>query len=219
MSTKKKPRGRQAPTPPAPKKFPILWILGGLVGVALVGAIAVSLSGETSPSGAVVEIGSPTISGDLLAPYQRGTTDPTIGSVIPTASGTDFDEEPVVIAPGNGAAGIVFLAHWCSHCQAEVPRIQQLLDGGADLPAPLYSVATSISSTRGNYPPWSWLNREGWTTPVLVDDAAGSVMRAFGGTEFPYWVFVDDEGTVVARASGEIGTDVLTQFLQLAADG
>ncbi len=218
MSTKKKPRGREAPPPPPPKKLPILWILGGLVGVALIGAIAVSLSGETSPSGALVEIGSPTVSGELLAPYQRGTTDPTIGSVIPTASGTNFDDEPVAIAPGNGAAGIVFLAHWCSHCQAEVPRIQQLLDEGADLAAPLYSVATSINSTRNNYPPWSWLDREGWTTPVIVDDAAGSVMRAFGGTEFPYWVFVDDEGTVVARASGEIGTDVLSQFLQLAAD-
>ncbi|MDH3731187.1 MAG: TlpA family protein disulfide reductase [Acidimicrobiia bacterium] len=217
MSTKAKKRPNQPAPPPPPKKIPILWILGGLVGVALVGAIAVSLSGETSTSGAVIEIGSPTTSGDSLAPYVRGTSDPTIGSVIPTATGTDFDEAPVVIDPGDGAAGIVFLAHWCGHCQAEVPVVQDWLDGGAVPAARLLSVATSIDETRPNYPPWSWLDREGWTTPVLVDDAAGSVMRAFGGTEFPFWVFVNDAGEVVARVSGEIGAEALAGFLELAA--
>jgi hypothetical protein len=74
-----------------------------------------------------------------------------------------------------------------------------------------------MDETRGNYPPWSWLDREGWTSPVLVDDAFGSVMGAFGGRGFPYWVFFDGDGNVVARAEGELGVDTVSQLLELAA--
>ena len=65
----------------------------------------------------------------------------------------------------------------------------------------LVSVATSIDPTRPNYPPDAWLQREGWTAPVIAD-TTNAVAEAYGLTAFPYWVFVGPDGKVVARAIG-----------------
>ena len=43
----------------------------------------------------------------------------------------------------------------------------------------LYSVATGINAERPNYPPEAWLEREGWTLPVLVD-TKNEVAQAYG---------------------------------------
>jgi hypothetical protein len=48
---------------------------------------------------------------------------------------------------------------------------------------------------------------------VIVDDAAGSVHSAYGAGPFPYWVFVNADGTVAFRAAGELGVEQLKQFL------
>lgn len=218
MATKSK-RRPVVPAPTPAKKLPIWWIIGGLVGLALVAAIAVSISGEKTAASAAVEIGTPTVSGESLPPYSQEGADAAMGMVIPAVVGTDFDGEEVVIGPDIGPAGIAFLAHWCSHCRDEVPAVQAWLDGGAVPAAPIYSVATSIDKGRPNYPPWSWLRREGWSSPVLVDDAAQSVMQAFGGTGFPFWVFINERGEVVGRVAGDIGAAGVEAALQLAASG
>ena len=67
----------------------------------------------------------------------------------------------------------------------------------------LLSVATSIDPARPNYPPDSWLQREGWTVPVIADPT-NSVANAYGLSAFPYWVFIGADGTVKARAVGEL---------------
>jgi hypothetical protein len=38
---------------------------------------------------------------------------------------------------------------------------------------------------------------------VLADDAQFSAFRAFGGANFPYYVFLDSDGRVALRLSGE----------------
>ena len=48
-----------------------------------------------------------------------------------------------------------------------------------------------------------WLAREGWTAPVITDPD-GSVASAYGLTAFPFFVFVNADGTVAARATGEL---------------
>lgn len=217
MSTKSRARSRPTPPPPPAKKFPIIPIVGGLIAAALIAAIAISVADSESKAASRVEIGSPELSGEALPPFASSAADPAVGTVIPAVTGTDFDGNVVTIGPGEGPAAIVFLAHWCPHCQREVPAVQAWLDGGGEPAVPLVSVATSISAARDNYPPWSWLDREGWTSPVLVDDEDGTVMLGFGGTGFPYWVFINADGEVVARASGEIGVDNMRQLMELAA--
>ena len=50
--------------------------------------------------------------------------------------------------------------------------------------------------------------RENWTSPNIRDDADSSVFTAFGGRSFPYWVFLNGDGTVAFRRSGQ--TDIAT---------
>jgi hypothetical protein len=72
----------------------------------------------------------------------------------------------------------------------------------------LISISTAIDPGRPNFPPEDWLAREGWTPPVITD-ATGAVADAYGLAAFPYWVFVHGDGTVAARAAGELTLDAL----------
>jgi thiol-disulfide isomerase/thioredoxin len=203
---KKRPStSSKRPTAPA-KKLPIWWIVGGVVAVALIAAMVLSFGGfEEEPE----EFGTPTVSGAELAEF-TGAEDPAIGTTSPAVTGADFDGNTVEITPGQSAQAIMFLAHWCSHCQAEVPRVQEWIDGGG-LPenVEIISVSTSASRNQPNYPASAWLDGEGWTTPVIVDNEAGDVHAAFGNGPFPFWVFVDAEGRVLGRTAGEMPIEQL----------
>ncbi|MBT8208334.1 MAG: TlpA family protein disulfide reductase, partial [Acidimicrobiia bacterium] len=118
----------------------------------------------------------------------------------------------VVIDGAGQPTAVVFLAHWCPHCQAEVVEVQEWIDqgGGVDGVA-IVSVATATEPVRDNYPPSEWLSD--WTPPVLLDDADGSVMAAFGGNAFPFWAFVDADGRVVSRQAGSLDIPVLVELM------
>lgn len=180
----------------------IVGIVGGLVVLALVLAVVL---GNTEIG---AEYGSPDIEGASLnvMPPNQTVDESANGSPIPDVTGENFAGDEVVIDRADGSAkAIVFLAHWCPHCQAEVPRVQAWLDGGGGVDGvEMYAVATSMNSAQGNYPPSEWLEREGWTAPVIRDDQDNSVLRAYGAGGFPYWVFVNADGTVALRTSGEL---------------
>ena len=88
---------------------------------------------------------------------------------------------------------VIFAAHWCPHCQREIPIIQDWVDGGG-LPddVDIVTVSTGIEPTAPNYPPEAWFEREGWTAPVIVDET-GSVAQAYGLASYPYFVILDGE--------------------------
>ncbi len=121
---------------------------------------------------------------------------------------------------------IAFLAHWCPHCQAEVPRLVDVADADGTVDGvALAAVATASSPERPNYPPGPWLADEGWPGPVMVDseveaaDRLPTAAAAYGESGFPFLVAVDADGTVVARASGEKDEDSLRDFFALAGTG
>lgn len=155
-----------------------------------------------------------------LPAYDATAADPAVGMTIPTVTGTDFDGNQVTIGPDGGAKVIVFVAHWCPHCQREVPLLKAHLD---DHPMPddvsLLTVSTSVKPGASNYPPQAWLAREGWSAPVLADDEAGSVAQQFGLTSFPYFVVVGADGKVVQRSSGEASTEQFDAAVAAAQRG
>lgn len=183
------------------KKFPLVPVLFSVVAVALIAVVVLTFE----DGGGGSEIGSPSITGVALPRLTDGAPDSAIGLPAPEVEGADFGGDTVTIRDDGRAKVIVFLAHWCPHCQREVPIVQDWLDA-TTLPANVdfYSVATSINRTRDNYPPSAWLDREGWTPPVLVDDATSAVSNAFGLNAFPFWVFTAADGTVLARTTGGI---------------
>jgi hypothetical protein len=100
---------------------------------------------------------------------------------------------------------IVILAHWCPHCQAEVPLLVDYLESsGMPDGVRLVAISTSINRAQPNYPPSAWLEREGWTPTTLVDDSANRALAALGMRNFPGFVFVGADGRVVGRLTGEI---------------
>jgi thiol-disulfide isomerase/thioredoxin len=155
-------------------------------------------------SGSATQSGAPVISGASLPEFANPAADTAVGMPAPEVRASDFDGTPVAIEDDGRPKVVLFIAHWCPHCQREVPLIQDWVDSGA-VPdgVDLISVATSIDPARPNYPPDAWLAREGWTVPVIADPT-NSVASAYGLPAFPYWVFIGADGTVKARAVGEL---------------
>jgi thiol-disulfide isomerase/thioredoxin len=189
------------------------WIfigLGAVVVAVLIGAVLFGGSASTE------ETSSPEVSGSLPPmPSSANVDESAAGVAAPTVTGQDFDGSDVAISNDGRAKVVIFLAHWCPHCQAEVPVIQEWLDGGGGVEGvDLYSVATAINSTRSNYPPSDWLEGEGWTVPVIRDDSSSSVLTAYGNGGFPYFVFINSDGTVAVRTAGEIPISQLESLMQ-----
>ena len=59
--------------------------------------------------------------GEILSALEDPNNDPARGAVAPVLKGFAFDGTPLTIAPTGKPMMVVFLAHWCSHCNAEVP--------------------------------------------------------------------------------------------------
>src|SRR5262249_10336319 len=103
------------------------------------------------------------------------------------------------------------LAHWCPHCRNEVPLIVQLAKAGKLDGVDVRAVATGTRSDAVNYPPSAWLQGAGWPYPTMADSDAFTAAKAYGLTGYPFMVFVDGNGKVVARSEGEVPGDPLVQ--------
>ncbi len=162
----------------------------------------------------VVETGNPVLEGAPLARFVRDGADPAVGMKAPEVAGADFAGTPQAIRHEGTPKAVLFLAHWCSHCRTEVPLVAEWLrQTGGVAGTTLISVASAIDPGAPNYPSSAWLEREGWPAAVIVDDAQSSTYLAYGAGGFPYWVFVDGAGTVLARHEGALAVEDLEAFL------
>jgi len=209
----KKP-SRSVVQPPKPKRnIPVVGIVFGVIAVLLI--LAVTIGGNTGPGS---DFGEPTVTGDPLPIFQASAGDAAVGLPAPVATGDGLGGGTVTVGEAGSPTALVFLAHWCPHCQNEVPRVQAWLEAGGGVDGvEIKSVATSTNSARPNYPPSDWLEREGWQPPVMFDDIENSVHLSFGGGGFPFWVFLNADGTVAARSSGELDISTLEAFMQSIA--
>lgn len=192
----------------------VLGIIGGVVGLALIFVLAFSIAGE-QPVDASVGFGDVEVTGDPLPIFNsQSGSDVAAGLVAPTVVGADWNDVVSTIAPDGRSKIVTLLAHWCPHCQAEVPVVQQWIDDG-NLPddVDMYAVTTSTDQLRPNWPPQDWLVDEGWTVPTVMDDEQGTVAVNYGMSGTPFYVVLDGENRVVRRASGEIGVAGLNQLV------
>ncbi|HEX7066860.1 MAG TPA: TlpA disulfide reductase family protein [Candidatus Limnocylindria bacterium] len=196
-----------------------------LIGLAIVGVVvllailAVALGGLGGGGLSEPATTPVRVSGDTLPALDaNAATDAAVGQPIPTITGTDLDGEPMTIAPGGGPMAIVIVAHWCPHCQAEIPRlVQDIAANGVPEGVTVVGLSTSINRAQPNYPPSAWLERERWDEPTLVDDANSTALAALGVSSFPGFVFVDADGNVVSRTTGEIPIESWRQALNSIA--
>lgn len=165
-------------------------------------------------------VGPVAVVGDPLPAYPETGVDPAIGMTAPVLVGETFDGEPVrVDAAVDGPTWVVFLAHWCPHCNDEIPVINQLRDEGR-IPdgVNVVGVSTAFNPGRPNWPPGEWLDDLDWTFPAIpdgIDTGRETYIAAadFGIGGFPFSMLVDGDGTVVARWAGGRPIDELESLV------
>ena len=212
--------------PPTKNRLPLFLAMGGVLLLAIIAIVATqggSGDGNGDDGGAAAaadEMRPVRVTGEAL-PRLSPDTDPGVGREAPRVEGAAFDGSPVTIGAGVGAPQLVMVvAHWCPHCQKEVPRITEWLRSkGAPEGVELRGVSVSANPDAPNYPPSEWLDEEGWTIPTIADDEDGSAAAALGVSAYPFFVAIDGSGKVVARTSGELTTEEVERLVQAARTG
>ena len=162
-----------------------------------------------------------TVEGAPLDPYDESVEDLSVGTAAPVVGGESFDGTAMTIGgPTENATMIVFLAHWCPHCNDEIPELIALEEAG-ELPEGLdvIGVSTAVDPSADNYPPSDWIDENGWPWPTMADDADLTAIAAMGGTSFPFTVVLDEDGNVLARKAGTSSAEETTAFLEDALAG
>lgn len=195
----------------------VLWIIGGVVSFGLIVALAFSIASEPVIDESIA-FGQVTVEGAAL-PFvdNPAASDPGLGLTAPTISGGDWQGNQYTIGPDGRPKILVFLAHWCPHCQNEVPVIQNWVDsGGLPDDVDLYALTVLSDQLRPKWPPQDWLEEEGWTLPTIMDDEEGSAVFAYGMRGTPFYVVLDGDNTNIGRFSGEVGVEGLRTMALIA---
>jgi thiol-disulfide isomerase/thioredoxin len=160
------------------------------------------------------EVWPVTVTGAALDPLPQEGADPAVGQMAPQLSGFTFDGSTVTIDPSKGPVMLVFLAHWCPHCNREVPEFMKWKASG-DVPANLQVIAvtTAVNPNRDFYPPSKWIVDKGWTWPVMADSETSDAAQAMGVSSFPFSVMIGEDGTVLGRVTGELGQDGIAAWV------
>jgi cytochrome c biogenesis protein CcmG/thiol:disulfide interchange protein DsbE len=197
---------------------PLLLMTLALVIVAGLAAFVVTLVSQSEASETAFDTSAAVVEGSSLVPLPETGDDPAVGHASPVIEGMDDDGNPVSYPATGRPTVLLFLAHWCPHCRAELPVVQDWVDEG-NLPkgVDLVGVATTMDPDRPNYPPSEWLEEEGWTGPTVAD-AGGGAVEAFGLSAFPFWVALDADGRVVERRTGELTHHEIDDLVATVAD-
>ena len=62
----------------------------------------------------------------------------------------------------------------------------------------------------------AWLEDEGWTVPVIMDDEQLSAVLTYGMRGTPFYVVLDGDNLNLGRVSGEVGIAGLDQMVRIA---
>ncbi len=197
-----------------------VWLIGGIAALIAVAAIiaVASQSGSDEVIEGVEEFHPVEVAGESLPEFSSEASDPAIGMMAPVLTGQGFTGNKIVTSPGTPTL-LVFLAHWCPHCQREVPLLVKWNSSG-QVPSGLdvIAITTSTDPASPNFPPSEWLAREEFPAlwPVMTDSGEKNAANAMGVSGFPFFVLIDADGKVALRNSGEIEMDALTEQINKA---
>ena len=164
----------------------------------------------------------------VLSPLEKGKVtilgdpipvDSEIGYLAPSFKAQlNTGSELVTIDPADGTVRLIgFFAHWCPHCQREVPRVSKWMEeNGVPAEIEILAVSTAVREGTPNYPPSEWFNKERWPTDIFVDNQDNELAAAYGVAGFPYWVLIDATGRVIHRSSGELTEEQFGYLVELA---
>lgn len=157
-------------------------------------------SASSLPAGGEVSIEGPA----LTAPVPDGESIPDWSA--PTLDGGTFTwaERP------EGPTVLAVWAPWCPHCQAELPRLAAAAEDHPGVS--LITLATAVDLSSGPSPQ-EYMDSEGLSFPVALDDERSTVAAGLGVQGFPTTYFVDAGGRVIVSASGELDPAVVDEVM------
>ena len=192
------------------------FIIGGAIVLVVGLAVAIGVSLVDEPLDGNLPEGETTISGDALPEYAgENDINISVGLQAPLFSGPDQNSEIISLEKNGKSKILLFLAHWCPHCQAEVPIVQEYIDTfGLPADVEVIGILTSIDRSRDNYPPHDWLVEEGWSETQIYD-LDREIGTVYGLNAFPYWVTLDKDLKVVSRVTGKLTPDQITILINV----
>ena len=213
------------------KTSPTKWIVAG-IGVMLVVIAGIAIVGGGSDDGGsssdtslvddqVSQYQPVTFTGEALPILEDSVpapgADPAVGMAAPVLSGFGFNGMEMTIRPAGSPVLLVYLAHWCPHCNAEIPRLIEWKESG-QMPESLevVGVATGSRDDQPNWPPSQWLVDMEWPWTVMADSEDQRAAFAMGVGGYPGLVLLDGDGTVLARRSGEASVSELNDWVATA---
>ena len=208
----------QPPRVPPPARQKPLWLWLGMVGIIAValgiavwsttGSDATVSQGTTATdasASSTAETQPVTVTGTALPTLTESGADAAVGMTVPALSGFQFDGAPIDVTPTGKAKMVVFLAHWCPHCNREIPVLQAWAESDGVPPGlDIIGVSTAVNAQRDNFPPSKWIVAKEWTWPVMADSVNSDAAQAYGVGGFPTFVIVGADGKVKVRSSGEL---------------
>jgi hypothetical protein len=229
----RRPPPRKRPVPRARQTRPTGFIVGVavviVIGIAALVAVVASgsgggkdntsskKSGGAATTAGTIEYGKVTVDGRPLPQFDENQPAKGDGAALPTITGQSPTGTPVTVQPGGGPQVVIVGAPWCPHCNRELPKTVKALNDGSLGHPRITLVVTAQQPSYPNWPPAEWVaSTLHWPTnlaPVMLDDKDTTAASALGTPAYPYFVFVDSQGKVGSRLTGEIGIDVFKQHL------
>lgn len=126
-------------------------------------------------------------------------------STLNTLLATPGGDQTSVAKLGEGKVTIVsFWATWCKPCKEEMKAMQPLFDRLKE--KGVQYVAVSIDNTKTMAKVGPYITSKGYTFPVLLDPNS-DLFRAVNGTEVPFTLVYNADGTLHAKHDGYFDGD------------
>jgi thiol-disulfide isomerase/thioredoxin len=99
-----------------------------------------------------------------------------------------------------------FWATWCGPCRKTMPRVQQVYTDYAPRGLDLLSIAEDDPAPDRDAMVREYLQQNGYSFPVTLDDSLGGVEKQWGVEVLPTMLLVGKDGSVVWRHRGVLSS-------------
>jgi len=128
----------------------------------------------------------------------------------PPFKATRFEGGAVTLSAFKGKLLVLnFWASWCPPCRAEMPGVQKAWEKYSKKGVNFLAIATLDTRKDAT----GYLRESKVRLPVAFDDDGDAILRKYQGRGLPTTYFIDRRGTVIARHSGYMSEENLTQEL------
>lgn len=104
----------------------------------------------------------------------------------------------------NGPVYLTFWATWCEPCKAELKVLKPLGEKFRERGLTIVTVNTDDPKTSARVK--AYVRSQKYTFPILLDPD-GRIFKLMNGTQVPYALLIDRNGTIVSRRTGYLAGD------------